>query len=284
MIALSVKDNVIPYIVSINEPDVCWKTLKDLYANGTNFRKLMLRRKLANLKMDEGNSMPTFLQQVRELVNEFACVGEFIDDAELVEHTLMTLPDSFKGLVNSVMYRTALPSFTELTVILLQDDLTHELKGSNRAVHKALPVKAPGKGPATRRSEDSRSKQKKTRSCHYCGGRDHWMCNCHELAVELKRRRASRSEKPSINLIDNFGSGESDSSDEFPEVILEQDLAVNLTKLNIACSSQHKKNAEWFLDSGASRHVTGQKQLLIDLEEANQSSISTTGGEKLHVA
>lgn len=54
LIALSVKDNVIPHICHITEPDVCWNTLKRLYANKTNSRKLMLKRKLSNLKMEEG--------------------------------------------------------------------------------------------------------------------------------------------------------------------------------------------------------------------------------------
>lgn len=61
LIALSVKDNVILYIANITEPDECWKVLKDLYASGSNSRKLLLRRKLSNLRMDEGAAIPEFL-------------------------------------------------------------------------------------------------------------------------------------------------------------------------------------------------------------------------------
>lgn len=61
MITLSVKDNVIPYIANITEPDVCWNILKNLYPSKTNSRKLMLRRKLTNLEMEEGSSMSLFL-------------------------------------------------------------------------------------------------------------------------------------------------------------------------------------------------------------------------------
>ena len=46
MIALSVKDNVIPYIINITEFDECWRVLKDLCANNTNSRKILLMRKL----------------------------------------------------------------------------------------------------------------------------------------------------------------------------------------------------------------------------------------------
>jgi hypothetical protein len=119
MIALFVKDNVIPYIANITEPDECWTVLKNLYVSGTNSRKLLLRRRLTNLKMEEGSSMPKFLQLVKELINEFACIGEKITDPEVVEHVLMALPESFEGLVNTLMYRPTLPTVAELTVILL---------------------------------------------------------------------------------------------------------------------------------------------------------------------
>lgn len=41
--------------------------------------------------------------------------------------------------------------------------------------------------------------------------------------------------------------------------------------------------SDWYLDSGASRHVTGHKNLLKDLKVGNQSQIRTAGGESLRV-
>lgn len=55
MIALFVKDNVIPYISSIIELDECWKVLKNLYVGSKKSRKLLLRCKLSNLNMEEDN-------------------------------------------------------------------------------------------------------------------------------------------------------------------------------------------------------------------------------------
>lgn len=71
-----------------------------------------------------------------------------------------------------------------------------------------------------------------------------------------------------MNLVDNFGSGDSnsDSGSDFPKVVAEPQLAVNFTKLSLARSRQYEKEEEWYLENGASRHVTGQKQLLTKLE------------------
>lgn len=301
IIALSVKDNVIPYISHITEPDVCWKVLQDLYSNKTNSRKLLLKRKLTNLKMEEGTIVSQFLQQLKELVNELACVGEILNDAELVERTLMALPESFEGLVNNIMYRETLPSLAALTVILLQEETRRELRGSKKIENEALLVKNGGRGTTHRRSGDEGKKQKKPgSSCHYCGKKDHWLRNCPDLAAELKKRRASRKE-PSVNFVDNFsfgsndlGSCDSDSggddvpvswsqSQGRPVPVDEPELALNVSELLLADHWEKEKD-EWFIDSGATRHVTGKKALLSNIREGSSSKISTAGGERLNVA
>lgn len=288
MIALSVRDNVIPYISSITEPAECWKALKDLYANSTNSRKLLLRRKLTNLKMQEGSSMSEFLQHLKELLNEFACIGQAVTDAEVVEHVLMALPESYEGLVNTLMYRPALPTVAELTVVLMQDDIRRELKSSKRVEDEALLIRSGNKKPATgnRRSspggESAQPKSKKNGECHYCGSKEHWMRNCPQLAAEIKSRKARRMEKPSINLtdavVDNFMSSEDEEVSEG-----ESGLAVSFTELNLASDHEDKRNHDWFIDSGASKHVTGLRNLLSELEEGSHSKINTAGGQSLNV-
>lgn len=97
------------------------------------------------------------------------------------------------------------------------------------------------------------------------------------MAADLKARKAKRLEKlTSINVVDNFDG----TSEEEEFVESETDLAVNMLEVNLAESSSN----EWFIDSGASKHVTGQKSLLSDLDSNCRSKISTTGGHTLNVA
>lgn len=175
MIALSVRYNVILYIANITEPDVRWATLKNLYANSTNSRKLMLRRKLTNLKLEKGSSMTLFLQNLKELINEFACVGETITDDEIVEHVLMALPETFEGLVNTLMYRPVLPSVAELTMILMQDDIRRELRSHKKGDGEALLLKKnfANRKTMTAGSEDRTKSRKDGGVYHYCGRKDH---------------------------------------------------------------------------------------------------------------
>lgn len=245
----------------------------------------MLRRQLATLKMGEGATTSSFLQQVTELVNEFAAVGETIPDDEPVEHILMALPDSFEVLVNTIMYREKLPTPAVLTATLLQDELRRNQRVSRRTDSEALLVKNAGRNSANRRpstgSDDGRQKAiRSVTTCHYCGQKGHWLRNCPKLAAEVKKRRASRAEQSTVNLVDNFEGDDFDSYGSFPDIVAETDLTVNITEINLA----HSKGEDWYLDSEASRHVTGQKNLLSDLKGGNHSKVSTAGGERLIVA
>jgi len=93
---------VIPYILDIEDPTICWKKLKNLYATNNNARHMLLRRKLTNLKMKEGTMMSTFLQSVQDPVNQLAGIGEKIPDEEIPEHMLTALPELYEPLVSSV--------------------------------------------------------------------------------------------------------------------------------------------------------------------------------------
>lgn len=118
MIALLVRDDVIPYIVNITELDVCLATFKALYASSSNPRKLILRRKLTSLKLDERGFMSTFLQHLKEFI-ELVYAWEIITNEEIVEIILMALTESYEELINTIMYRPSLPSVAELTIIIL---------------------------------------------------------------------------------------------------------------------------------------------------------------------
>ena len=93
------KDCVVPYILDMMDPVVCWERLKNLYATNNNARHMLLHRKLTNLQMEEGSSKSTFLQGMQDLVNQLAGIGEKTSDKEVVEHMLSALHESYELLV-----------------------------------------------------------------------------------------------------------------------------------------------------------------------------------------
>lgn len=143
------------------------------------------------------------------------------------------------------------------------------------------------KQPTTQRKEGS-SKSSKWISgeCHYCGSHEHWMRVCPELAAELKKRKAARSKRSavrqSINIIDNFGDHpRSDSEDGEADPAL--DLTANITKLNLTNHTKYFSTTDWYIDGGATRHVTGQRESLSVLGPGSRSGVNTARGDILHV-
>ena len=61
IINLAVKDCVVPYILDMVDHAMCWERLKNMYATKNNARHTLLRRKLTNLRMEEGSSISIFL-------------------------------------------------------------------------------------------------------------------------------------------------------------------------------------------------------------------------------
>lgn len=146
-------------------------------------------------------------------------------------------------------------------MILMHDDMRKELRSQKRLKRgdgETLFVKTNGsldnKKLAVSRDE-GRTKSMKTGVCHYCGKTDHWIRNCPQFAAELKRRKESRKEPTTINCIDNPECDDSDN--EEPD--LECELALNFTELNLVDHQSSNATQDWYVDSGASRHVRGRK-------------------------
>lgn len=156
----------------------------------------------------------------------------------------MALPKNFEGLVNTLMYRPSLPTASELTVILIQDDQRRDIK-ENKNEGEVLLTKGGYKKPLTQRKEGGQKSSKKVDGeCHYCGSDDHMMKTCPDLAAELKKRKAERMERSaasqSVNLIDNFGDDDDFNSDSKEEPDRDTELAVNFTEVNLA---DHRKSS-----------------------------------------
>ena len=108
------------------------------------------------------------------------------------------------------------------------------------------------------------------------------MRNYLELATEIKKRREQRKTKKNVNLNATKADKGSFIDDEDKEDInnfedkddLSNNLAANILEVNLATSKIQEQDqtalgihqASWYLDSGASSHVSGECGLLGDLQ------------------
>ena len=80
-----------------------WKTLKDLFQNNSNQRKLVLKDKLQKIKCEKGDTISTFLKNLTTCRDELGSIGIVTVDDDMVSLALLGLPktwNSYQGLVN----------------------------------------------------------------------------------------------------------------------------------------------------------------------------------------
>jgi hypothetical protein len=99
-----------------------WNTLKDLLQNKSDHRKLVLKDKLRNIKMEKGNSIPKYLMKIVQCWDELGRVGIKVVDDDLVRLALLRLPKNWHNYQDSVNGREKFPEWERLWLDLVQED------------------------------------------------------------------------------------------------------------------------------------------------------------------
>eukprot|EP00253_Pinus_taeda_P035208 PITA_35208 len=80
-----VQDHIVSSLHGKESPISMWKTLKDLYQNRSDQRKLALKDKLRKIKCEKGHSISTFLNKITTCRDELASVGVTTSDEDMEE-------------------------------------------------------------------------------------------------------------------------------------------------------------------------------------------------------
>ena len=92
-----VRDHIVSSLHGKDTPFSMWKTLKDLYQNSSNQRKLALKDKLQRIKMEKGNIISTYLNKLTTCRDELGSVGITTADDDMVSLALLGLPKSWNS-------------------------------------------------------------------------------------------------------------------------------------------------------------------------------------------
>jgi hypothetical protein len=92
----------------------CWDTLKSQYGAKNNAQRFIIRNKFSHLQMEERASVGTFLQGVRELLNQMAEFEDKLDANILVEQIINVLLQSYETFVHVISSEKELATLKEL--------------------------------------------------------------------------------------------------------------------------------------------------------------------------
>ena len=89
-----VRDHIVSSLHGKETPFSMWKTLKDLYQNNSDQRKLALKDKLQKIKCEKGDTISTYLNKLTTCKDELGSVVIMTTDDDMVSLSLLILPKS----------------------------------------------------------------------------------------------------------------------------------------------------------------------------------------------
>ncbi|CAL1387753.1 unnamed protein product [Linum trigynum] len=274
-----------------------WDSMKTRYQGSERVKKSQLqslRRSFELLQMKEGESVTDYFGRVMTVANSMRNCGELMPDVKIVEKVLRTLTAKFNFIVCSIEESK---DIEELSVEALQSSLlVHEQKFIKQSEEEqALKVTFEyggrgGRGPERgmyqgRGRGRGRGLNRDLVECFKCHKLGHFKAECPEWYGNHQTHYSSHSSNPNQSQFNHPDMTEDVLLMAFVEK-KEEEAGVDLQNSMAFLDSQLEETRDtwWFLDSGCSNHMSGEKQWFTTMEDNDDCNVKLGNGSRLTVA
>ncbi|KAL3700258.1 hypothetical protein R1sor_018280 [Riccia sorocarpa] len=304
----SITNSVALYILQAKEVSEAWAQLEKVYAAKSLSKRLVLRKRFSTLTMSPGTDVMVFLQEVQDIKNQLAEYGEIYPEDQIVEQVLNALPKTYEGFVRSVCGSDSSPSLEELTgKLMLEEDRRKRWDSSENDEALMIGYRAPDRGRGRSgyrgrygfsRGRGRSPSEGRTSSpggyfpsnpdgsgsprgpCYRCGLYGHIQRYC-QVDLESSKREGRvvlsiEYQSQSTSQTSTQGSGESKSSKT------EGSKSSTTEATAFSVFSLEDNPSSWYLDSGASAHVTGDSRYSDQMSKVESGSTVRSAGGQCH--
>ena len=238
-IVLGMKTSQLYLVTSCTTPKDAWDALRNHFERDTLANKILLKKRYFRAEMSEQEAMESHLKHMKDLADKLASLGCKISEEDHVVTLLGSLPRDYAALVTALEARSDDLSLTYVQQALLREE--EKLKRSSSESVKA------GRGGC---SGDSAMAVKEMR-CFGCKQPGHKVYRCPSRRKKTCKPRNRDEAKNAVSTLDSEGDG--------------GDLLFS------ACSGSSTEADAWIVDSGASRHMTRERNRFCEYKAFNKS-------------
>ena len=253
IIVLSINTSQLYLVTSCTTPKEAWDVLRNHYERNTLANKLFLKKKYFRCEMPESMTVEEHLKQMKELTDQLAAVGAEIAEEDQIVTLLGSLPDSYQTLVTALETRLDDISLGFVQQALVNEEHKRKANDSEKSIaNAAAATHAHSRSGQNKHMEGNTQKKFK---CYSCGEFGHIKRNC------PNRKKPEHKAK----------TVESDTSESMPRDD-SSGCAFAVSRPNDELSSK-----QWIVDSGASRHMTCEKECLLDYHQFRKPQLVRVG-------
>ncbi|KAF3782478.1 Retrovirus-related Pol polyprotein from transposon TNT 1-94 [Nymphaea thermarum] len=240
-----------------------WTTLATTYSQVSEAQFLQLRRQFEDIKHGT-RSVLEYLNEIKNVSDQLAAIGHPVSDKDKVQQALSGLGAEFDIFCTTLEVLLILPSFEDLKAKLFQHEASriqrHQVISNSHNVlitgthtpqrnrtRSWTPQTGVGRGILPT-PPGINATSRRVPTCFYCNKKGHVKSKCWHNP-QNKGNQLRRENKAAAGST----SSSSNSTSNVPADV-QQLLMTALSKLNLKQNDQ----GEWYVDSGAATHVTGE--------------------------
>uniref|UniRef100_A0ACD5WTY3 Uncharacterized protein n=1 Tax=Avena sativa TaxID=4498 RepID=A0ACD5WTY3_AVESA len=305
----SVPSEMVQVLAAKDNAKVAWDTIKTLRIGVDRVREARrqkLRKDFDNLAFKSGESAENFSLRVSNLITELQSLGDSTTELDGVQNILRVVPPRYAQMACSI---ETLLDLKDLSI----DELSGRLAASEgrgepeqdtggrlllteeewRARNARRQTGSGGSGSGGKQNRDQQNAGKdgarggvpsKDDKCRYCGKKGHWVREC---------RKKKRDEEAQAHLV----QGEDDADPALlmavraPESASETGAATHGLKIFLneeRARVEYRKHATdtdavWFLDTGASNHMTADMAAFAELDQKISGTVKFGDGSLVDI-
>lgn len=231
-VVLTLDSSIFVHIREAKTVQDLWNTLKDMYDDKGFTRKIGLLRNLISLRLDNCDSMQAYINQVIETSQKLRRTGFKIDDEWIGSLLLAGLPEKFSPMIMAIEHSGISIKADAIKTKLLDMQIEGDTRKSGGAFVSKAGFKKPRGGNVT-------TNVRKDIVCYRCKKTGHFMNKCPEILSSKNSQQNNQK---------RFNPG---GSNAFSAVFLSGEF----------------NNTDWYVDSGASIHLTAKDDWLMNVKK-----------------